>query len=167
MALRCAVNATILRQTISGSTWTFQIVVDGIIGTSVDYWIFDEPDNAAPSGYGVVVFDENEEVTFNSNKKYIRVVDFFTDNDYDPDTRTYTSGRTYGFIPVFSAYRWQQFNLPDNFYQELEWTYGGRNATNGVQFQTMIVRSEVLAGQISEQLVEYNYGFIVIDLTDI
>lgn len=64
----------VIQAGISGSTYTWVIRA---AGTSSGYvYVFDTPVNAS-SSYGLVVFDGSGNQVFNSDNKYIRVVDVF------------------------------------------------------------------------------------------
>jgi hypothetical protein len=105
LALTCALAATYLISDISGSTYTFRILVGNpdraanTAGTAVTYYLFDAP-LAGGSGFGLKVFKADGSIAFNSNYPPMRVVDFWpnymTASGAHPDT-TYAPG-TYAWI---------------------------------------------------------------------
>lgn len=166
LVIRSANPATLYKQQVSGSSWTFYVVVLGATGQSVDYWIFDNPDNATPTGYGLAVYSASGDVIFNSNKKYLRVVDFFKGTGWSADNRTYVSGRVYGFATVFAGYGEQLITLSGGFYIRNEFAMSGSNITNGIRFEGALISSEVQAGSVTDGETYYRFGFMVVDLTD-
>ena len=63
---------------LSGSTFTWQIRAGS--ASSGDIYIFDQPNAATTSSYGLKVFDSSGNDIFNSDNKYLRVVEQFNCN---------------------------------------------------------------------------------------
>lgn len=82
----------------SGANWQVQIFSTGPIGTVIKYWVFDDCPATVPSGFGMVVRNAAGAIVFNSNYKYLRVVD----QPHIPiavgETDVYASGRDYAVV---------------------------------------------------------------------
>lgn len=92
---------------VASGIGTFRIVMNGPVGQTCDYWIFDEP-NGASGGFGLQVFNASGAVTFDSSLKYARVVDFVTvTNAMLGSDITYPSGKTYGVLALSSGTNYQ------------------------------------------------------------
>jgi hypothetical protein len=54
-------------RTYSGGLWYFSIILNAPVGTSVPYWLFDQPPQSPPAhGYGLQVLDGSGAVLFDS-----------------------------------------------------------------------------------------------------
>lgn len=109
IAYRSSSGVVLVHATSSGSDWTFYF--RGPASASITYYVFDEP-SSDDSGAPFVVYNASGEPTFNSNERYMRVVDFVettVDGTSYSQTETYPSGKTYAVVcchncrGVFSA----------------------------------------------------------------
>lgn len=74
-------------------------------GTQVTLLVFGYPSNESPpTGYGLVVYNEDGEICFNSNKKYLRVVDILSGANHSSlVSKSYPAGRTYACVTLSST----------------------------------------------------------------
>ena len=109
----------------NASTWldsdgtTLNVYIGGDPGTAVTWWVFDVPIN--PASYGLVIYKSDGSLAFDATKQYIRIVDVVSGSDFPtpPYTKSYPSGRSYGFVTLKAGYwRWIHSNpdsgAPDN-----------------------------------------------------
>jgi len=95
-AVRCA-DYAVARATLSGGTWTVDVFVNDPSGTAFTLYVFGEPIASADT-MGFRVFNASGGLVFDSNLKYLRVIDFwnkpFQSGGTPFETRTYASGLT-------------------------------------------------------------------------
>lgn len=97
---RGSVKIANMAMAVSGTTYTYYVQVAGAVGTTFDYYLFDEP-VLQNLKVGLEVYNSAGQLTFESGQKYIRVVDFIKNVAATSGTSTtdytYTAGRTYAF----------------------------------------------------------------------
>lgn len=72
------------------------------VGTTVKFYVFTVPKNSdAASGYGLVVYNEAGNVTFNSNNYYLNIAGVVTGANYAAFvSQTFPAGRAYAAVAV-------------------------------------------------------------------
>ena len=91
----------------SGSSWGLMIAVNAPIGTSVPYYIFDQPPQSPPAhGYGLQVLDQYGRVLFDAEYAPMRVVSFGSVASAATGAiYTGTAGRTYAVANLIDGFR--------------------------------------------------------------
>jgi hypothetical protein len=81
------------------------IIIQGVPGTSIQYFMFDRP--IASGAAGLQVFDTVRRLVFDSSRQYARVRDAFAGQQLTAwtGTRTYDAGRVYAMAQLKGAFR--------------------------------------------------------------
>jgi hypothetical protein len=107
-------TAAFVQINITGSTYTWTIT-SNTNGNFAAY-IFDVPATTG-DGHGIKVYDESAELVFDSENKYMKVVDYFSlpvTNSATQHVRTYNDSGTYavgvsspngGYVPIFNFFQ--------------------------------------------------------------
>lgn len=93
------------RSELSGSTLTLTYFCQAPIGTQIQVYFFGNP-SSSPSNFGLQVFNELGELTYDSNRKYARVLLKISGNDDvdEPVNYPLPSGKEYAVLQgVFSG----------------------------------------------------------------
>lgn len=97
---------------------------------SFEYFIFDLPDVSESAGGMVQLFNEQGELVFDSNLKYMRVIKMLWAGTNTQITKTYTpvpAGRKYAYCSGNAAYTYQRVRGPlvgNNVYQhDIDYVY--------------------------------------------
>jgi hypothetical protein len=106
IAFRCSEKSFLYNVVQSGSNWTFTIVTFGLVGTLINYYIYDTYPTATGSGWGMEIYNEFTQVNFSSLRKYLRVIDQligtynFVDgvSNWNGTSYSYPAGKTYALI---------------------------------------------------------------------
>ncbi|WP_236233202.1 hypothetical protein [Pseudomonas tohonis] len=106
IAIRCSTTWFLSSTVIDGSTYTYTIATQG--AATVEYWIFDEPDYSIGSGpVGLRIRNRNTGlVVFDSRKKYMKVIDFFSTASYADVTKNYP-GKIPAVVISFRGYAYK------------------------------------------------------------
>lgn len=95
-AVRCA-DWAVARATFASGTWTVDVFVEDPSGTAFTLYVFGEPISSG-STIGFQVFNASSQLVFDSNLKYLRVIDFwnkpFQSGGTPFETRSYAPGLT-------------------------------------------------------------------------
>lgn len=85
---------------VSGSNRTFRVFYEGNVSVTIPYYVFDVPDST-PTTFGLQVYNSSGQLCFDAAKKYMRVLDFYTNNPVFPNSvsKTYP-GKTVALIPT-------------------------------------------------------------------
>lgn len=127
---------------VSGSTWTFQIV-SNTNGATFNYWVFDAQDTA-PDNFGLEVWNAAGQRVFHSGGKPLRIVGV----QNGATTVTYTAGRTYAVCQTSSGFQVDFFDFDPNddvhqyqaFYQGSQ--ISGTTVTTAISIYEIYIASD-------------------------
>lgn len=173
IAIRSSALATITGASKSGSTWTYSFAIAGPIGSTATIYIFDEPQALSGNEYGLIVKNASNKIVYDSNQKYMKLVDF----QYltmpnsgtigvgglpTPPSYTYTGNSSKVYAAVFArpgGYTITYPGGPGVPSQTQSFVLGAKYTSSGIEFDMMSF------GVIPS----YNYGnsaIMVIDVTN-
>lgn len=95
----------------SGSSFTFAIYNGENANSNVQWFHFDNSDNNGAGNSGVQVFNASQRLVFDSNKKYLRVLDYWVRSTGNLETRSYP-GKKVAVIMCDYGYRFVVQNSP-------------------------------------------------------
>jgi len=170
--------AVLVSTVLSGNTVTYTYYCDAS-GTTLYYWVFDDPARGINDGsnYGLLVRNAASEVVFDSRLRYMRVLGFFSGNEYYAPAPPIDSGETFSYASsnlavVQSAFRhwWTGIALgspPNSGYALLFMTgfsISGSNATFKLCNVNTIYSNQ---GPITVEgnRIE-NYAYMVLDVSN-
>ena len=100
----------------SGNSFTFEIYNGESANTSVEWFVFDNSNNEGVGNSGLQVLNAAGRLVFDSNKKYLRVLDYWEKMEGSleaPETRNYP-GKRVAVIMCDYRYRFLVTNSPAN-----------------------------------------------------
>ncbi|MCB4861980.1 hypothetical protein K7W03_20520 [Sphingobium sp. PNB] len=135
IAFNPAYNWVVLPTNWDGTTTTYQTMIEAPNGTSVEYYVFNEPPAiSSPSGTGVLIRNAAGEPTFYHDYRYLKVVDVISAADYTTSGFSYSipGGKTYAIMPLafpIKAIQYQEGSAPAPLtrYRTQRWGYFVRN----------------------------------------
>jgi len=180
LAVRCSTHGVTYNvQSVSGSTWTFRVFASGAGFATFEWFCFDMVSQPPSGKWGLRVFNSAGQVTFDSNFKPMRVVDFIKNFDLAGTngtptnvTKTYTAGRSYTAVTVRQGVYVNAFFTGLDFSRtEVFWFCGGAQAVaDGVNVGRILTDHKTITntqpGSIATAAANAIVDFIVIDLTD-
>jgi hypothetical protein len=93
-ALAGNVEAFLWRSSKSGSTWTWEYVINASVGTAVEYFVFDVPSGASTNiGLQLYADAPGSPIVFSTANNPFRLVDIITKTDYLSESLP--AGKTY------------------------------------------------------------------------
>jgi hypothetical protein len=95
----------------SGNTFTFNIFNGENANTAVEWFVFDNSSNEGPGNSGIQIFNAQSRLVFDSNKKYLRVLDYWERNNSNLETRSYP-GKRLATVMCDYGYRYIVANSP-------------------------------------------------------
>lgn len=97
----------------SGSTFTFEIYNGENANNTVEWFVFDNSNNDGAGNSGLQVFNAVGRLVFDSNKKYLRVLDYWERSASALESRSYP-GKRVAVMMCDYGYRFVVQNSPSN-----------------------------------------------------
>lgn len=95
----------------SGNSFRFAIYNGENANTSVEWFIFDNSSNEGAGNSGMQIFNAQGRLVFDSNKKYMRVLDYWQNDDPSEQSRNYP-GKRAAVVMCDYGYRFLVLNSP-------------------------------------------------------
>ncbi len=110
VAARCSKPFTVSRARPVSGGWEFGWISSNfggaVAGDTIEVFVFDRPPVRSGPGSGLQVFDENERIVFDSQDRYMRVVDARTLQGATPSANVNLGPGSYAQIITIPGFRW-------------------------------------------------------------
>lgn len=176
IAFRASNTCFMRYSVVSGNQITYYFFCQGA-GVSVQYWIFDDPAAATPSGsYGLIVKDGAGAKVFDSRLTYMRVIDALSGAASSAADDPWTNGfsRSYSGVPavvqgqLFSEVLNAIVSTPPNFTVTASWIAGAVSFSGGAVTWKSVnpntVQSQTSVAPTNQQ--HSNYDYLVLDVSN-
>jgi hypothetical protein len=110
VAARCSKPFTVSRARPVAGGWEFAWISSNFggaaVGDTIEVFVFDRPPARSGSGYGLQVFDQSSKVVFDSQNRYMRVVDARTLQGATPTANVNLGAGSFAQIITIPGFRW-------------------------------------------------------------
>lgn len=173
LAINCAELCYASLKSRSGQTFTFEIYNGNNYNISGEYFVFDASNANSAGNVGMQIFNASAELVYDTNKKYMRVLDYFSPAGASADeTRSYPGKKTayvmadFGYRFVVQASPTQPGNSAVRFLQS--WLHLGRTPSGQFQVKDTATFTNANANNSGQQSTsEYPSRWMIIDVTGI
>lgn len=158
VAIRCAVPCRSWAISTGAGSYELRFVVNGPIGTAIEYYVFDTLHNEEASNYGLKVWNASGTLIFDAARKPMRVIDYLL--TINAGTSTYPEGRVYA-VAISGGSGQQSFSGGGGAGYVL--LVGGGTVVNN---SVTISRFQIIGGSGSSFNQSNQFFAMVIDVTN-
>lgn len=160
-------------RSISGNSFTFEIYNGNNFNIGGTFFIFDASSPNPASNTGMQIFDGAGNLVFDAQKKYMKVLEYFSPPGSNADETHSYPGKTTAFVMCDYGYRFvvqasptQPGNSSVRFLQS--WLHLGRTPPNQFQVKDMATFTSANANNNGQQsTTEYPSRWMILDVTNI
>lgn len=174
IALNCADLCYASFVSRSGSTWTFQIYNGNNFSITGEYFFFDEPAATSSGKLGLQIFKEDGTLGYDSNKSYMKVLEYISTSGASADTTKSYPGKKVAFSMSDFGYRMVVAPSPTDpgntqvkFVQS--WAHLGKTPAGQFNVKDTATYTQVRfpASSLMVSFSEYPSRWLIIDVTDL
>lgn len=174
IALNCANPCYASFVSRSGNTWTFQIYNGSNFAITGEYFFFDEPAATSSGKLGLQIFKEDGTLGYDSNKSYMRVLEYLSTTGSSADVTKSYPGKKVAFSMSDFGYRMVVTASPTdpgdpNLRFVQSWIHLGKSPAGqfNVKDTATFTNARYGGGSTMQGFSEYPSRWLIIDVTDL